>query len=175
MRVLQNNEELIVEGRRNNWYRVVLASDTTISGWAFGDFIVPIAVGQQGELQQQGTLEQTADTGVVDILAEREKVTFRSTQLLDPFVPRVRSTSVESGPDVEDLVLVGIIYDAYDRIALLESQDEDLAKTIFTMREGDRVRNGRLHKIYEDRVVFLLTVFGVTRTHILKMEPKKAN
>lgn len=175
VRVLQNNEELIVEGRRNNWYRVVLASDTTISGWAFGDFIVPIAVGQQGELQQQGTLEQTADTGVVDILAEREKVTFRSTQLLDPFVPRVRSTSVESGPDVEDLVLVGIIYDAYDRIALLESQDEDLAKTIFTMREGDRVRNGRLHKIYEDRVVFLLTVFGVTRTHILKMEPKKAN
>ncbi|HLV32251.1 MAG TPA: SH3 domain-containing protein [Chitinispirillaceae bacterium] len=81
----------------------------------------------------------------------------------DPFVPLVSDTISENGiPFLENLRLVGILYDKNDRIALFE--DFKNRNRPFALRKNDRVNNGKVLKIYRDKVVFLLTEFGVSRS-----------
>lgn len=92
----------------------------------------------------------------------------------DPFVPLdiIRVADGDSAlPDAEDLVLVGIVYDDKERIALLE--DTENQNKAYALMEGDRVRRGSLFRIMRKRVIFLLSEEGISYTHDLELEKEK--
>lgn len=86
----------------------------------------------------------------------------------DPFVPYGNFLESSFGlPFIENLRLVGILFDDGDRIALLEDKKSD--NRPFTMREEDRVERGKVLKIYRDKVVFLITEYGISRSVTLRL------
>ena len=86
----------------------------------------------------------------------------------DPFEPIVPSSVSASGlPFAENLHLVGILYDDADRIALCEDTHND--NQPFALREHDAVEKGKVLKIYQDKVVFLITEFGISRSFTLQL------
>ncbi len=89
----------------------------------------------------------------------------------DPFLP-LDPESLERSefPNVESAVLVGVMYDQADKIALVEDQTN--REIAYALREGDRVDGGRVLKIEPRRVVFLLTEMGVSRTFSLNFKEK---
>jgi hypothetical protein len=88
----------------------------------------------------------------------------------DPFLPlsRDRDSPV---PYVEDLDLVGILYDQVDRIGLFEDkQDKTRA---YALRENDPVQNGSVLRVQPDKVLFLINELGISRTYALKLTKGK--
>jgi hypothetical protein len=84
----------------------------------------------------------------------------------DPFMPLSQD---EEGPlpSIEHLQLVGILYDAMDRIALFEDV-RDKTKA-FALRENDPVKNGYLLRIQSDKALFLINELGISRTYAMKL------
>ena len=86
----------------------------------------------------------------------------------DPFQPIVPSSVSLSGlPFVHNLTLVGILYDDDDHIALCE--DRQNGNQPFSFREHDPVEKGKVLKIFRDKVVFLITEFGISRSFTLEI------
>lgn len=84
----------------------------------------------------------------------------------DPFIPHSRK--IDDGyPNVENLRLVGILYDRSDRIALL--QDDLFQDKSYTMREQDQVSSGTVWRINPTNVIFLITELGISRTYTLEL------
>ncbi len=82
----------------------------------------------------------------------------------DPFLPLTSTNFVKPKmPKVDKLTLVGVIYDPRDGIALFDEVVN--GKTLsFSMRVGEKVENGKLLKIYERKVVFLMQESDFTYT-----------
>jgi hypothetical protein len=86
----------------------------------------------------------------------------------DPFMPLIADTADDSqGANVEHLRLVGVLIDNSDQIALLEDLKND--RKPFALRENDQVNRGKVLKIYKDKVVFLLTEFGISRSYTIRL------
>ncbi|MBN1306814.1 MAG: SH3 domain-containing protein, partial [Chitinispirillaceae bacterium] len=86
----------------------------------------------------------------------------------DPFKPIVSSSVSLSGlPFVENLTLVGVLFDDEDHIVLCE--DLKNGNRPFSFREHDPVEKGKVLKIYRDKVVFLITEYGVSRSFTLEL------
>jgi hypothetical protein len=87
----------------------------------------------------------------------------------DPFQPLVLdSISSSEYPFVENLNLVGVLMDDVDKIALCE--DTRNQNRSFTLREHDPVFKGKVLKIYKDKIVFLITEYGISRSLTLSLE-----
>jgi uncharacterized protein YgiM (DUF1202 family) len=88
----------------------------------------------------------------------------------DPFLPLSRDSD-SPVPTVEDLNLVGILYDQADRIGLFEDrQDKSRA---YALRENDPVQNGYVLRVQPDKVLFLINELGISRTYALKLTKEK--
>lgn len=88
----------------------------------------------------------------------------------DPFLPL--SLEDESAvAKVENLKLVGILYDQADRIALFE--DIGGSGKARALRENDPVQNGYLLRVQPDKVLFLLNELGISRTYAMKLPKEK--
>jgi len=85
----------------------------------------------------------------------------------DPFVPLMRDPGITGLPRVENLRLVGVLEDSRERIALLEDFTNE--NRAFAMRTDDMVEYGRVLRIHRDRVVFLMSDFGVARSYTLRI------
>jgi uncharacterized protein YgiM (DUF1202 family) len=86
----------------------------------------------------------------------------------DPFMPLITDSADDSqGANVEHLRLVGILIDNAEQIALLEDLKND--RKPFALRENDQVNRGKVLKIYKDKVVFLLTEFGISRSYTIRL------
>jgi uncharacterized protein YgiM (DUF1202 family) len=90
----------------------------------------------------------------------------------DPFLP-LSGDEENKVRNVEDLALVGILYDQADRIALFETH-KGREKAI-ALRENDPVQNGYVLRIQPDKVLFLLNELGISRTYALKLSKDKEN
>ena len=87
----------------------------------------------------------------------------------DPFLPL--SLEDESAvARVENLKLVGILYDEADRIALFEDIGGGKARAL---RENDPVQNGYLLRVQPDKVLFLINELGISRTYAMKLSKEK--
>jgi uncharacterized protein YgiM (DUF1202 family) len=94
------------------------------------------------------------------------KVVRYNQQGRDPFKPLYRDSLARTGKaPIDQLFLVGVLIDGNEKVALLE--DKRNKKCAFTLRESDAVENGKVLKIFSDRVVFLLTEFGISRSFTL--------
>jgi hypothetical protein len=87
----------------------------------------------------------------------------------DPFEPLFRDSLIQRGKaSIDQLQLVGVLIDGNDKVALLE--DKSTKKQAFTLRENDAVENGKVLKVFPDKVVFLLTEFGISRSFTLRLK-----
>ncbi len=89
----------------------------------------------------------------------------------DPFMPLVQDEDNGNVPKVENLEIVGILYDNTDRIGLFEDiRDKTKA---FALRERDPVKNGYVSKIQMDKVLFVISELGMSRTYVMKLNKEK--
>jgi len=103
---------------------------------------------------------------------EEKRVTRYRQYGRDPFLPLNQADFLQSELlKVESCALVGILYDRLDRVALLE--DNSKGGEAFSIRERDAISNGRVLKIRDNEVVFLLNEAGFSRKFVLKLNPKE--
>lgn len=101
---------------------------------------------------------------------KRDVIRYRSYGRRDPFMPLLSKSlsGFQSGqlPDVETLRLVGILQGDFRDLALLE----DMEGYGYIMESGDKVRNGYVIQIYEDKILFQVEEFGWSRSVALSMD-----
>jgi hypothetical protein len=85
----------------------------------------------------------------------------------DPFLPLERDAA-DAYPNIENLELVGVLYDRADRIVLL--QDEMFRDKSYALREHEPVSHGTVWRINPTSVIFLLTEMGISRTYTLELK-----
>lgn len=109
--------------------------------------------------------EQQNDSSLVDTIRNHVRY-IRSGR--DPFMPLLVDSADDSeGANVEQLRLVGVLIDNEEQIALLEDLKNN--RKPFALRENDQVNRGKVLKIYKDKVVFLLTEFGISRSYTIRL------
>ncbi|KPK99505.1 MAG: hypothetical protein AMJ90_09460 [candidate division Zixibacteria bacterium SM23_73_2] len=115
------------------------------------------------------TLPEEKEGTKLDTVPGRKVLTYSSYNARDPFTPLTEKISFEFGeaplPDVESLELVGILENKSGLKALLE----DERGYGYIMEQGDRVQNGYVLKVFEDRIVFEITEYGWSRTVALEL------
>jgi len=97
-----------------------------------------------------------------------EKYFYSSRGKKDPFKPESLEGEEEL-LNVSEAKLLGIIKTDEGNVALLQ----DRRGVGYVLKEGDRVRNGRVVRIESDRVIFATVDFGFTRRIELKLEEEK--
>jgi SH3-like domain-containing protein len=85
----------------------------------------------------------------------------------DPFLPLERNAG-DAYANIENLELVGVLYDRADRIVLL--QDEMFREKSYALREREPVSHGTVWRINPTSVIFLITEMGISRTYTLELK-----
>ena len=113
----------------------------------------------------------TANTGAItsqlDGLYE-DKVTYSSFGRRDPFV-EVKGL-VEEGININQVELVGIIWESDVPMAILV--DTKNPSISYTLKEDDKILNGKVLKITQTDVLFLIQEFGVSRRYTMGLPDK---
>lgn len=116
------------------------------------------------------SLGGAANTRFASLMNE-DRVTYSSYGRRDPFI-EVKGL-VEEGINVDQMELVGIIWEAEDPIAILaESKNPSMS---YTLKEGDKVLNGKVLKITRTDVLFLIQEFGVSRRYSMRLPDAAAS
>ena len=97
-----------------------------------------------------------------------DRVTYSSFGRRDPFV-EVKGL-VEEGINIDQVELVGIIWESDVPMAILvEAKNPSIS---YTLKEGDKILNGKVLKITETDVLFLIQEFGVSRRYSMGLPDK---
>ena len=97
---------------------------------------------------------------------EENRVTYNSFGRRDPFIP-VEQGATDNGIDIDQMKVVGIIWQSSQPMAVLEHNRE--AGVSFTVKEGDPVHNGRVARISHDAVTFDISEYGISRSYSLRL------
>jgi len=110
---------------------------------------------------------------VIDTIYRRKVITYETGGKKDPFTPIGERINIEFGktpqPAYESLKLVGILKDASGNIALLE----DGEGYGYIMREGDKVRNGEVIYVGDNKILFQITEYGWSKTVSMELSQEK--
>ncbi len=124
--------------------------------------------GQAGSTETEKTGEEAPTTGAAGIPA-RSVVFYDDMGRRDPFAPLVKGQRsgflTEQLPSVENLRLVGVLRDDRESMALLENMEG----YGYVMRAGDRVENGAVMAIQENRVLFRVEDYGWSHVVALQL------
>ena len=97
-----------------------------------------------------------------------DRVTYSSFGRRDPFV-EIKGL-VEEGINIDQVELVGIIWESDVPMAILvESKNPSIS---YTLKEGDKILNGKVLKITQTDVLFLIQEFGVSRRYSMGLPDK---
>ncbi|MCQ2106124.1 MAG: hypothetical protein MJZ26_10065 [Fibrobacter sp.] len=120
--------------------------------------------------KERGVVEETSATvagSQLDDLYE-DRVTYSSFGRRDPFV-EIKGL-VEEGINIDQVELMGIIWESEVPIAILvESKNPSIS---YTLKEGDKILNGKVLKITQTDVLFLIQEFGVSRRYSMGLPDK---
>ena len=122
----------------------------------------------QSERLKQMAMEQG---GMLDSNSVRfdhpieERVSYSSFGRRDPFV-EIKGL-MEEGINIDQVELVGIIWESDVPMAILV--DAKNPNVSYTVKEGDRILNGKVLKITQTDVLFLLQEFGVSRRYSMSL------
>ena len=97
-----------------------------------------------------------------------DRVTYSSFGRRDPFVD-IKGL-VEEGINIDQVELVGIIWESDVPVAILvEAKNPAIS---YTLKEGDKILNGKVLKITQTDVLFLIQEFGVSRRYSMSLPDK---
>lgn len=145
---------------------------TTESKVAVKDTQLPTITEEEGTPIVKVTPSQIQEKALqaIETFPKRKMIQYRSLGKRDPFSPLVGDKKVtEFGqapiPSIENLKLVGVLQDLQGNKALLE----DNRGYGYIMEPGDRVKNGTVILVDEDRVVFQVQEYGWSRNVALDL------
>ena len=119
---------------------------------------------ERGEKLTQGMKQ--VGSALSDLYEDR--VTYSSFGRRDPFV-EIKGL-VEEGINIDQVELVGIIWEAEEPVAILvETKNPGVS---YTLKEGDKIMNGKVLKITQTDVLFLIQEFGVSRRYSMGLPDK---
>lgn len=119
---------------------------------------------ERGDMLTQGM--KPAGSALDELYEDR--VTYSSFGRRDPFV-EIKGL-VEEGINIDQVELVGIIWEAEEPVAILvESKNPSVS---YTLKEGDKIMNGKVLKITQTDVLFLIQEFGVSRRYSMGLPDK---
>lgn len=133
-----------------------------------------IALDTDLTLKQKERLMATIDPQKMDGIAVRfeivgdEHVTYSSFGRRDPFI-EVKGVT-EDAINIDQTELAGIIWEAEVPMALLA--DTKIPGVSYTVREGDKILNGKVLKITQKDVLFQINEFGVSRRYSMTLPDK---
>lgn len=114
-----------------------------------------------------GSMADKASTSQLESFYD-DRVTYSSFGRRDPFV-EIKGL-VEEGINIDQVELVGIIWEADVPLAILvESKNPAVS---YTLKEGDKIMNGKVLKITQTDVLFLIQEFGVSRRYSMSLPDK---
>jgi hypothetical protein len=120
-----------------------------------------------GVMTMQNPLQ--ADLGLA---SSRKLITYHPETRRDPFMPLTEREDMQFGetplPRFENLKLVGIIRDSGGNQALLE----DEIGFGYILRSGDRIKNGYVLSVEENKAVFQVEEYGGYKTMTLELNPE---
>lgn len=128
---------------------------------------------QQERLKQVDKERGELAEGSINIASQldgmyEDRVTYSSFGRRDPFV-EVKGL-VEEGINIDQVELVGIIWESDVPMAILvEAKNPSVS---YTLKEGDKILNGKVLKITETDVLFLIQEFGVSRRYSMGLPDK---
>ena len=128
---------------------------------------------QQERLKQIDKERGELAEGTINIASQldgmyEDRVTYSSFGRRDPFV-EVKGL-VEEGINIDQVELVGIIWESDVPMAILvEAKNPAIS---YTLKEGDKILNGKVLKITETDVLFLIQEFGVSRRYSMGLPDK---
>jgi hypothetical protein len=130
-----------------------------------------LAIADSPELAEKLAREKKqAEDEKMRIEPEEKRVTYNSYGRRDPFIP-VEAGSTDNGIDIDQMKVVGIIWQASEPLAVLEHVRE--ANVSFTIKQGDPVHNGRVARITREAVTFDISEYGISRSYSLKLVSSK--
>jgi Tfp pilus assembly protein PilP len=143
----------------------------TLGGSGVGALALILISASPGSAQSpQGQQAQrpAVDTAGVQLVYEREVFAYSDRGRRDPFRPL--TSSDETGPRFEELVLQGVIYSTGQgrSVALIA----DAGGRIHRVRTGDVVGNSRVVEIGPLRVVLAVENFGTIRQEMLELRKR---
>ena len=120
---------------------------------------------KQIALEKGGTLDSNAVHFDRPI---EERISYSSFGRRDPFI-EIKGL-MEEGINIDQVELVGIIWESEVPIAILaETKNPSVS---YAVKEGDRILNGKVWKITQTDVLFLLQEFGVSRRYSMSLPDK---
>jgi hypothetical protein len=114
--------------------------------------------------------KQAAEEERMRLEAKERRIAYNSYGRRDPFIP-VEQGMAENGIDIDQMKVVGIIWQAQEPLAVLEHSKE--SGVSFTVKQGDPVHNGRVSRITRDQVTFDISEYGISRSYSLKLVSNK--
>lgn len=112
--------------------------------------------------------EKLDSTGIHFETVLEDRVSYSSFGRRDPFV-EIKGL-VEEGINIDQVELVGIIFESEVPMAILaDSKNPSIS---YTVKEGDKILNGKVLKITQTDVLFLLQEFGVSRRYSMGLPDK---
>ncbi len=108
----------------------------------------------------------------LELSPQRKVVTYHPGTKKDPFVPLTEKRDMTFGaaplPLFDNLKLVGILQDEAGNRALLE----DEMGWGYILMAGDRIRNGYVISVEDDKATFQVEEYGGYRTMVLELNPE---
>ena len=148
------------------------------AGTVAGAAAVPGAVGVAGSEAIPGAAAMAGETPrSVDasVLFAREQYVYTSTNRRDPFLSLLDGKFQGSGDgslvDVGDIHLVGVMWGASDKFALVE----DSRGRGYVLRVGDPVVNGYISGITKSEIQVVQNAFGDTQMLSIQLKPKEGD
>lgn len=104
----------------------------------------------------------------VETTPKRKVIEYTTGGIRDPFAPLLGSGGavIEGLPSLENLKLVGILEDAAGNRALLE----DAEGNGYMLKANDRIRNGYVVSVTDNKAIFQVTEYGWTRSVALELQ-----
>ncbi len=119
---------------------------------------------ERGEVLTENAQNQASQ---LDGLYE-DRVSYSSFGRRDPFV-EIKGL-VEEGINIDQVELMGIIWESEEPMAIVvESKNQNVS---YTLKEGDKILNGKVLKITQTDVLFLIQEFGVSRRYSMSLPDK---
>ena len=119
---------------------------------------------ERGETLREGA---TQTGSMLESLYE-DRIIYSSFGRRDPFV-EIKGL-VEEGINIDQVELVGIIWESEVPMAILvETKNPSVS---YTIKEGDKILNGKVLKITQTDVLFLIQEFGVSRRYSMGLPDK---
>ena len=128
---------------------------------------------QQERLKQVDKERGELAEGSINIASQldgmyEDRVTYSAFRRREHFI-EVKGL-VEEGINIDQVELVGIIWESDVPMAILvESKNPSIS---YTLKEGDKILNGKVLKITETDVLFLIQEFGVSRRYSMGLPDK---